>query len=355
MHIHEINLIVGSDERDALMQFYAQVIGLPTQWHEILVGTSRIGFSPPDAFWGLPGNPQHFAVNIPENQIEEARDWLVARVPLIEANGETIFHFENWNAHAVYFRDPVGNVVELIARHTLHNASHDPFSVNSFLCVSEIGIAADDVPQAAQLLQDRYDLPVYGVPSTTFTALGDENGLLIVVPVGREWFPHTGVIAGDGCASITLRTSLLVENHSEVKTALYSSAPPEAYVQRDILKYWDRAEQQFAQPSASRGFAKMEAMLPIVRHLRHSGIELLVRPGSQLTSFILSRAVRNGLRRDQASLSIFAWFNDLTYLTYFGGVLIRNTAVKVQHTTSDFTSSLEAEAMLVRLLMHPFD
>ena len=35
--------------------------------------------------------------------------------------------------------------------------------------------------------------PVYrGQPDATFTPLGDEHGLLILVPQGRVWYPNTG-------------------------------------------------------------------------------------------------------------------------------------------------------------------
>jgi hypothetical protein len=35
----------------------------------------------------------------------------------------------------------------------------------------------------------------YRAGSQTFTPIGDANGLLIAVTLGREWYPQTGVLA----------------------------------------------------------------------------------------------------------------------------------------------------------------
>ena len=60
----------------------------------------------------------HIAINIPANKIEEAKNWLMARVDLIWIDDykSDIADFVNWHAKSVYFFDPAGNIVELIAR-----------------------------------------------------------------------------------------------------------------------------------------------------------------------------------------------------------------------------------------------
>lgn len=59
----------------------------------------------------------HFAFNIPSNKIEEALKWLKSKVELlwIEDYENCIAEFTNWNARSIYFLDPGGNIVELIA------------------------------------------------------------------------------------------------------------------------------------------------------------------------------------------------------------------------------------------------
>jgi hypothetical protein len=64
------------------------------------------------------------------------------------------------------------------------------------LNVSEIGIASDDVIDFADELCRRLNISVLNRdPEQTFTAIGDDNGLLIIVKKDRIWFPNSGVPA----------------------------------------------------------------------------------------------------------------------------------------------------------------
>lgn len=172
--------------------FYTGVLGLPEldapAGHLcIAVGSGRLMFRQrSDTHLG----GYHYAFVIPENQIGPARDWLGTRTALLtDAAGEEVFFFNDWNAHAVYCLDPDGNIVELIARHTLTNPSTTPFGPDQILGISEIGVAVADVPAQVAALQAQTGAGVYGAGGPTFTALGDHHGLLIVVSVGRAWFP----------------------------------------------------------------------------------------------------------------------------------------------------------------------
>jgi catechol-2,3-dioxygenase len=88
--------------------------------------------------------------------------------------------FSSWGgARAVYFRDPEKNVVELIARP----------EARPELSLAEVGLPVEDVPAAVAALQDQLDLPAYDEGDESFAPLGDDDGLLIIVRVGRSWFP----------------------------------------------------------------------------------------------------------------------------------------------------------------------
>ncbi len=101
--------------------------------------------------------------------------------------------FSSWGgARAVYFRDPEQNVVELIARP----------QPRPDLSLAEVGLPVEDVPAAVEALQRELDLTMHDDGDETFAPLGDDDGLLIVVRVGRAWFP-VGVPSGD--APIELR------------------------------------------------------------------------------------------------------------------------------------------------------
>jgi catechol-2,3-dioxygenase len=205
MRIEALELV--SSDLAGLNEFYTGVLNLQGQLAEetlsVQAGSSQLSFKQAPPGWN---GFYHFAFNIPENQLQEAKDWVSRRLPLIrDQSGQDEFDFENWNAHAFYFRDPVGNILEFIARHNLPNRSDRPFSERSILSISEIGIASDDVLETVRLLESRVGVEVYdGPPSDTFTAVGDENGLFIVVRRGRVWFPDTGQAADLYPVSVTV-------------------------------------------------------------------------------------------------------------------------------------------------------
>jgi len=195
--------------------FYARVLGFPvlSAHHDTLtlgVGDAQLTFARrgQEGAWNRsPGSSgdsdgcdgsYHVAFTIPTNQFAEAKTWLAQRVPLItDEAGTDAFFFSKWNAHALYFADPAGNVMELIARHTLPNATDRPFDVHNILTISEIGLATENVQETTEVLRATLGVTPHHIQgSDTFTALGDDHGLLIVVDQKRAWFPETGKTAG---------------------------------------------------------------------------------------------------------------------------------------------------------------
>jgi hypothetical protein len=83
----------------------------------------------------------------------------------------------------------------LIARHELNNASDAVFSVESLLCVSEIGLPVPNSLEFAGWAEESFGISSYRAGEASFVPLGDANGLLIAVALGREWFPQTGMLA----------------------------------------------------------------------------------------------------------------------------------------------------------------
>lgn len=133
----------------------------------------------------------HYALNIPPHQFEAARDWLSTRTPLLpNAHQETHFHFESWNADAVYFEDADGNIGELIARHGQPHPTDSPFSGHSLRSVSELGLVTDTVQATAAHLCAQFGLaPYHCTPNDSFMSIGDVRGLFILVPPSRGWMP----------------------------------------------------------------------------------------------------------------------------------------------------------------------
>ncbi len=97
---------------------------------------------------------------------------------------------EAWNSHSVYFEDPAGNILELIARHTMNNSVDRPFDPKQdILCISEIGVPTRDVPAAVDHLAE-LGLMTYKTRNDSFNPIGDDNGLLMVVEDGQKMAFH---------------------------------------------------------------------------------------------------------------------------------------------------------------------
>ena len=177
---------------DDMMKFYRETLELPAAQAgnalKVTAGETVLEFTPAEA----ESRPYyHFAFNIPHNTLDAAIKWIQPRVPLIKrADGSVVFHFPAWDAHAIYFLDPAGNIVEFIARHTLKNdaADAESFGPKDLLCASEIGVVAPDVTQAAEKLGAAAGVERYHGGDEQFAAMGDEHGLFIVVKTGRRWF-----------------------------------------------------------------------------------------------------------------------------------------------------------------------
>ena len=207
MHIDTLELL--APDLAALHAFYAATFGLPAEQTAdsltIQVGGTRLTFAQAPAGWT---ERYHYAINIPENQFAAAKAWLAARVPLVtDADGTDTFFSTDWNADLCYYLDPAGNIGELIARHTLACASDAPFGPASLLTVSEIGLPTPDVPATVADLTAHLGVATYGETSDTFTPVGDEQGLFIVVRAGRIWFPDTGIPANPLPFTVTVRNA----------------------------------------------------------------------------------------------------------------------------------------------------
>jgi catechol-2,3-dioxygenase len=140
------------------------------EFHGPAYGASRIRFE------RGPGVCSHFAVNVPPQRFEEAVDWARERVELVEAD----VPFPAWRARSAYFFDPGGNIVELIARERAPGEE-------LFLEISEVGLPVADVGSAVAWLESELGLPHFSGDRRNFSAVGDDRGLFIVVPVGRPW------------------------------------------------------------------------------------------------------------------------------------------------------------------------
>lgn len=171
-------------------QYYSKVLGLKIltktdKEFSIEIGESILVFK--EAEKGT--EPfYHYAINIPSNKYKEAKKWLSERTELLkdEGSGTDLFYFGFWDAHAMYFKDPSGNIGELIARHTMDNDKEGEFDTSHLLAINEIGTPVHNPSDLASELKAEYGLDEYG--DSMF--IGDENGLFVAVPIHRPWIPE---------------------------------------------------------------------------------------------------------------------------------------------------------------------
>lgn len=193
------SMTLAAPAPDALAAFYGGTLGLPVRVEDtsavVEAGSSELRFER-----GAGAPFYHFAFNVPPRRIEDARAWLAERVTLLRyaETGEEVVAFPSWNAHSVYFHDPAGNIVELIARDDL-KIGHAPkveaassFSPADVLGLSEIALVVDDVRETVREVREAFGFAVYGGDEgdEVFTAMGDERGLVLAIRNGWPWLPE---------------------------------------------------------------------------------------------------------------------------------------------------------------------
>lgn len=130
----------------------------------------------------------HFAFNIYGNQMASAKDWLAGRVFLNLEDGKDEHYYKSFDADAIYFEDPAGNVVEFIGRR--YRKTIGDFTTSSVLDISEVSITTPFVTDTAKKIakhgiQSRNDNPI---KSESLNFLGAEDSFIILVPPNRRWY-----------------------------------------------------------------------------------------------------------------------------------------------------------------------
>jgi hypothetical protein len=186
MRFRHVRLQAPAGSEPALEDFYAERLGLE--------GGDTIGESQL-VFESGPGEPfYHFALLVPGNRFEAALAWIGERTELLPdpETGEPVFDFDNWDALACYFHDPVGNIVELIAHRRIDESNTEgPFSAAELVGLSELGLVGDKAELAAalhaELGLEQWDGDLDHEARLAF--VGEKARTFILSPVGRGWLP----------------------------------------------------------------------------------------------------------------------------------------------------------------------
>lgn len=194
-------------------RFYGETMGFPVsaspQRLRVEAGGTLLEFEP-----AADGEQPiyHIAWAVPQNQLPGAKAWLAARTPLlVHPDGRDEFHFRRVNRRAVYFADPAGNVLELIARHNLDDGTEGPFSLADVLYVNHAGLVVDDLPGTVRELERGLGLALRADPTANFAQLGDEHRHVVLVTRERLWLPQMKVPAEVFPTAIVLHGSPAAE------------------------------------------------------------------------------------------------------------------------------------------------
>lgn len=149
------------------------------------VGGSRLTFVYKGHF-----NSSHFAFNIPSNQIQGALEWLKGRVEILPFENKPIVDFKSWNAESIYFYDADYNILEFIARKNMNTITHGDFSSSEVLSISEMGMATTNIESIYKTINGIREIPIFDGDFSRFCALGNDEGLFILVDKNKKtWFP----------------------------------------------------------------------------------------------------------------------------------------------------------------------
>lgn len=204
MQIEQVAITTSSV--DTAVAFFSDALELPTaddgNSARVRIGPSTLLLSPGSRGAGV----HHLAFTIAGDRFSVAKRWLAERVPVLTRDGADEFALpEPWSSTSVYFSGPDGVLLELIARHSRPASGHiGVFTSAELLCNSEVGLAVDDVGATVDTLCDTFGIPVFSAGGPDFVAVGDHEGLLIVVHDHRIWFPTTTATPSDQPLSVRL-------------------------------------------------------------------------------------------------------------------------------------------------------
>jgi hypothetical protein len=187
MRITRLRLLASDVSRS--VSFFRDVLELPAAGNSIQVGWSEIQLMP--AVEDVPCGV-HLAFNVPYVRFDAAVAWLKARAPLQrDTQDNDCFVHEGWQSRSVYFDGPDNAVLELIGRRRLeHPSGARPFGGADLSCLSEVGVPSSDVEGTVAEAAWTIGVGTIGSASSSFAAIGDDEGVLIAVDPSRTWFPQ---------------------------------------------------------------------------------------------------------------------------------------------------------------------
>lgn len=192
MNIIEVELL--SDNLAETEKFYRTVLGMEPWLKE---GNSFIFYKigGTELIFKKSENQKpvyHFAIDVPNNRFFDCHNHISARTKVIETEpGNDIANFVNWDAKSFYFFDNNGNIAEIITRYPTKSYDAAPFTAKTYMNVSEVGLVSSNVAELTDMLIKEHGVAEFKRQprKASFSALGNDDGLLLVSERGRNWYP----------------------------------------------------------------------------------------------------------------------------------------------------------------------
>ncbi|UXZ56539.1 hypothetical protein [Curtobacterium sp. Arg-1] len=186
MDIRQVHLATRS--LDDTARFYER-LGCPVEIVDaavrVVVGSSLLVFRELPEMTGA----LHLAITIPIGTFDAAKAWIAGLTTVLGADDQDEFEGPpNWNSRSVYFEGPDEQLLELIERRDLP-ADAGENTVVPLVSISEVGVPVPDVLGAVDALRRAGLEPYANPPGESFAAVGDVDGLVILVSPDRRWFP----------------------------------------------------------------------------------------------------------------------------------------------------------------------
>ncbi|WP_284755719.1 hypothetical protein [Curtobacterium sp. ME-Dv--P-122a] len=186
MDIRQVQLATRSLSDTA--RFYER-LGCPVEIVDatvrIVVGSTLLVFRELPEMTGA----LHLTMTIPTGTFEAAKAWTAGLTTVLGTDDQDEFEGPpNWNSRSVYFEGPDQQLLELIERRDLPVDVGENTAV-PLVSVSEVGVPVPDVLGAVEALRRAGLEPYANPPGESFAAVGDVDGLVILVSPDRRWFP----------------------------------------------------------------------------------------------------------------------------------------------------------------------
>lgn len=176
----------------------------------VVVGSSLLVFRELPEMTGA----LHLAMTIPTGTFEAAKAWIAGLTTVLGTDDQDEFEGSpNWNSRSVYFEGPDQQLLELIERRDLESGARragdgsgtgtgtGTGTVVPLVSVSEVGVPVPDVLGVVEALRRAGLEPYANPPGESFAAVGDVDGLVILVSPDRRWFP-TGDRSPSGAPAV---------------------------------------------------------------------------------------------------------------------------------------------------------